>query len=95
MAAPTDKGAVFLKEEALAWFQKGSRQAFQYGQELFEDYLGEHRDELQQRWQRDVAGLRRRGIVIAAGSRSMLANAFVNVYVLRHWLKSELPVAIM
>lgn len=36
-----------------------------------------------------------RGIVMAAGGRSYIANAFVNMRVLRHHLNCTLPVAIM
>lgn len=82
-----------LRQEAVAWFQNGTQRGFDRGLELFRDYLEHNQQELQRSW--DWAKLRPRGIVISAGFARSLANAYVNLDVMRHLLKSELPVVIM
>jgi hypothetical protein len=44
---------------------------------------------------KQIQSSERRGIVITAGQRNQLANAFVNLYLLRHHLRCTLPVAMM
>ncbi|KAL4419653.1 hypothetical protein ABPG77_000550 [Micractinium sp. CCAP 211/92] len=63
--------------------------------QVFADFVAAHRGQLELLWQGRTEGIRERGIVIAAGKPGTLANAFASLYVLRHTLKSDLPVTIM
>lgn len=47
-----------------------------------------------ERRRQEIAAAPQRGVVVSAGWGSHLANAFVNLHVLRHHLKSELPAAV-
>jgi hypothetical protein len=42
-----------------------------------------------------IGKLPQRGIVIAAADAALNANAFVNIYLLRHSLGCQLPITIM
>ena len=63
--------------------------------QVFADFVGRHRGQLELLWQGHTEGIRERGIVVAAGKPGTLANTFASLYVLRHTLKSDLPVTIM
>lgn len=79
----------------MASCRRGDLRGFDRALALFRSYLKDNQMELQRSWERDVAQLRPKGIVISAGYARSLANAYVNLHVMRHLLKSKLPVAIM
>ncbi|KAL4424078.1 hypothetical protein ABPG75_001379 [Micractinium tetrahymenae] len=62
---------------------------------VFAGFVSTHRGQLELLWQGRIEGNRERGIVIAAGKPGTLANTFASLYVLRHTVKSDLPVTIM
>lgn len=50
--------------------------------------------DIMERRRQEIAAAPQRGVVVSAGLGNHLANAFVNLHVLRHHLKSELPAAV-
>ena len=50
---------------------------------------------LEAAWRQRLAAQRPRGVVMSAGARRLLVNAFVTLHVLRNHLKCSLPVAIL
>lgn len=62
---------------------------------VFQDFLSEHAEQLEAVWRARLEGTQERGIVVAAGMPTTLANAFVGMHVLRRSLGCRLPVTIM
>lgn len=63
----------------------------------FSSFFDQHGERLEQLWAQALQGkeLQQRGIVVPAGHASSLANAYVNLHVLRHQVGCQLPVTIM
>jgi hypothetical protein len=63
--------------------------------QVFASFVKAHHSQLEDAWRKRLKGAHDSGIVIAAGHPASLANAFVNLSVLRHLLKSSLPATVM
>jgi len=75
---------------ALGWSKlaAGVDTAFLGDQKVMEVWLSEHKPA------RGGGITVKRGIVVPAGGANQMANAFANLYVLRHHLKCKLPITI-
>ena len=79
----------------VAELQHGQNQSFSFSRQLFHCYLALHMKQIEEAWARQISLLEPRGVVTSAGSGYFLANAFVNLYALRHFHGSTLPFTIM
>lgn len=61
----------------------------------FRQRLAAEPSDVERAWSWRLQGLRPRGIVVAAGSPGLLANAFVGLFVLRHTIGCTLPIMVM
>ena len=63
--------------------------------QMFSSFLIAQHSALHAYWKQSNRGIQEYGIVIAAGHPWTLANAFVNLHVIRHTVGCRLPVTIM
>lgn len=72
-----------------------NREALNDGRQTFQCFLHNKLRFLTEAWAADMSRLEPRGVIMSAGTPYSLTNAFINLYNLRHQLKSELPFVIM
>ncbi|GAB4823069.1 hypothetical protein N2152v2_010115 [Parachlorella kessleri] len=61
----------------------------------FRGLLAAAGNSLEANWRQQLAAQRPRGVVMSAGARRLLVNAFVTLHVLRNHLKCDMPATIM
>lgn len=77
------------------YFDPKQNDALPRAHHVFHCYLGQHYRNIGRSWRQHLVSLPPKGVIISAGSGYSIANAFVNIYNMRHQLRSTLPISIM
>lgn len=76
-------------------FDLSDPNALNNGRRTFQCYFQNSFQVLSETWAKNMKRSQPRGVIMSAGTPYSLTNAFVNLYTLRHHLKSDLPFVIM